>query len=147
MRRTDVFVLPSIEEGYGLACVEALATGCVPLVSTACTEVCVDGDNAFIHNIGDVERLTAHITAMHEDRELLTRMSSRAAHTALDHTWTKAGSVLVEAYEEALSRASRLRAAPEANSASDADIGGDDRPAGQSIPDASPIGRDRHDVY
>jgi glycosyltransferase involved in cell wall biosynthesis len=116
MRQADVFVLPSIEEGFGLVCVEALATGCVPLVSTACTEVCVDGDNAFVHPIGDVECLTSHITVLHDDRELLRRMSARAAQTALDHTWTQAGAVLTAAYGEAVSRSSSLRLSPIAES-------------------------------
>ena len=41
MRRSDILVLPSIEEGFGLVCTEAMGSGCVPLVSSACTELCL----------------------------------------------------------------------------------------------------------
>ena len=62
MRRSDALVLPSIEEGFGLVCVEALGSGCVPLVSDACTEVCVDGQNALVHQVGDVAVSYTHLT-------------------------------------------------------------------------------------
>ena len=108
MRESDVFVLPSVEEGYGIVCVEALATGCVPLVSNACTDVCVNGENAFVHSIGDVATLETQITALHADRELLDRMSTRAVESAASQTWDDAGRVLVDAYEEALRRKTSL---------------------------------------
>ena len=34
MRKSDILVLPSIEEGFGLVLTEAMGSGCVPLVST-----------------------------------------------------------------------------------------------------------------
>ena len=102
MRWSDVFVLPTIEEGYGLACVEALASGCVPLVSKACTEVCEHEVNALVHPIGDVDTLTRHINLLHDDREQLDRLSATAIEGAPRHTWTRAGEVLLGTYEEAV---------------------------------------------
>ena len=78
MRASDVFVLPTIEEGFGLVCTEALACGVVPLVSEACTELCVHEQNALVHRIGDVDALTSHITRLYEDRALLARLRKRA---------------------------------------------------------------------
>jgi glycosyltransferase involved in cell wall biosynthesis len=40
MRSSDILVLPSIEEGFGRVITEAMASGCVPLASEACTEFC-----------------------------------------------------------------------------------------------------------
>ena len=74
MRSCDVLVLPSLEEGYGLVCVEAMGSGCVPLVSDACTEVCRHMENALVHPAGDVRALTAHLTILHEDRSRLERL-------------------------------------------------------------------------
>lgn len=102
MRRSDVLVLPTIEEGYGIVCVEALASGAVPLVSRACTEVCEHGANALVHEIGDVDTLAEHFTALHDDRELLAALRRDALETAPDHTWAHAGEALLAAYGEAL---------------------------------------------
>ena len=78
MRRSDAFVLPSLEEGFPLACVEAIASGCVPLVSDACSEACTHRETGLVHHVGDVAALRAHITELHEDpgapREVASRL-------------------------------------------------------------------------
>jgi glycosyltransferase involved in cell wall biosynthesis len=102
MRESDALVLPSIEEGFGLVCVEALASGCVPLVSDACTEVCVHAENALVHSVGDVEALAAELTSLHEDRGLLEELRDGCLRTAPDLTWGKAGERLRDAYGEAV---------------------------------------------
>lgn len=109
MRQSDAMVLPSIEEGFGLVCVEALGSGAVPLVSTACTEVCVHGDNALVHRVGDVSALSGHFTALSEHPHLLRRLRARAIASAPLHTWSAAGERLLEAYRVAA--AQRVRRA------------------------------------
>jgi len=104
MRNSDLFILPSIEEGFGLVCVEAIGSGCVPLVSEACTDVCQHMSNALVHPIGDVDTLTQHITALYEDRVLLERLRSECIRTASNYTWTAAGRRLLEVYTEAVAR-------------------------------------------
>jgi glycosyltransferase involved in cell wall biosynthesis len=106
MRRSDVLVLPSIEEGFGLVCVEALASGCVPMISDACTDVCRHGENALVHHVGDVETLADQFTALHGDRQLLARLREEALRTAPEYTWTKVGARLVEVYEEVVANGS-----------------------------------------
>jgi len=48
MRVADSFILPSLEEGSPLVCVEAMASGCVNLVSDVCTDVCQHMNNALV---------------------------------------------------------------------------------------------------
>jgi glycosyltransferase involved in cell wall biosynthesis len=98
MRASDVFLLPSIEEGSALACIEALASGCVPLVSDVCTDPCRHMENALIHEVGDVETLSAHMSLVHEDRGQLDRLRAGAFATAMDFTWEQAGASLFTAY-------------------------------------------------
>ena len=111
MRRCDVLVLPSIEEGFGLVCTEAMASGCVPLVSDACTDVCEHDVNALVHRVGDVATLSRQLTALHEDRALLERLRDGCLRTAPEVTWTKAGERLVAAYEQVLARRGAARSA------------------------------------
>jgi glycosyltransferase involved in cell wall biosynthesis len=100
MRSADALVLPSIEEGSALVCSEALASGCVPVVSDASGSVCEHGVNGLVHRVADVETLTAHLTALHEQPALLQALRDGCLRTAPDYTWTKAGERLVEVYEE-----------------------------------------------
>ncbi len=100
MRKSDIMILPSIEEGFGLVCVEAIGSGCVPLVSDACTEGCKHMDNALVHRVGDVDALSQQITMLHEDRELLNKLRDRALRSAPQITWNAAGFKLLQVYRE-----------------------------------------------
>jgi glycosyltransferase involved in cell wall biosynthesis len=104
MRSSDALVLPSIEEGFGLVCVEAMGSGAVPLVSDACTDVCVHGQNALVHAVGDVDALRTQITTLHDDRELLQRLREGCARTAPEVTWDAAGERLLDVYEALVER-------------------------------------------
>lgn len=103
MRESDIVVLPSIEEGFGLVCTEAMASGCVPLVSNACTDICKHMENALVHQVSDVNALTQHITMLHEDRNLLNRLRESALENIPDITWIAAGEKLLQAYREIIS--------------------------------------------
>ena len=107
MRRSDVLVLPSIEEGFGLVCTEAIGSGCVPLVSDACTDVCRHDENSLVHAVGDVDALEQHITTLDRDRAALARLRSGCLETAPDVTWKAAGVVLRDAYRDVLLRSGR----------------------------------------
>ncbi len=102
MRRSDLLVLPSIEEGFGLVIAEAMGSGCVPLASEACTEICDHMRTGLMHKIGDVEALTQHITLLHEDRALLDRLRTASLDAAHQFTWAAAGVKLLDAYRETL---------------------------------------------
>jgi glycosyltransferase involved in cell wall biosynthesis len=109
MRTSDILVLPSIEEGFGLVCAEAIGSGCVPLVSDACTEVCLHGENALVHRAGDVNQLEEQLTALARDRALLARLREGCLRTAPGVTWTAAGRRLADAYGEVVERAGGSR--------------------------------------
>lgn len=102
MRKSDILVFPSIEEGFGKVAVEAIGSGCVPLVSEACTEICRHMENALVHPVGDVETLTKHITMLDQDRELLKRLRTEALRTAPEFTWNVAGLKLLQVYREVI---------------------------------------------
>ena len=102
MRQSDILVLPSIEEGFGLVIAEAMGSGCVPLASEACTEICDHMKTGLMHRVGDVDALTQHITMLHEDRALLRKLHTACLEAAPAVTWTAAGRVLLDAYRETI---------------------------------------------
>lgn len=106
MRESDILLLPSIEEGFGLVVVEAMASGCIPLISEACTEVAEHGRTGLRHAVGDVDALTSQITVLHEDRRQLAALRAACLDAAGEQTWWKAGARLLDAYEEVLSELS-----------------------------------------
>lgn len=102
MRKADVLVLPSIEEGSALVCSDAIGTGCVPLVSDMSSGVCQHSVNALVHHVGDVEELERHITMVWQDRGLLSRLRAGALQSASKITWTAAGLRLSDVYRSVL---------------------------------------------
>jgi glycosyltransferase involved in cell wall biosynthesis len=118
VRQSDILILPSIEEGFGLVCTEAMASGCVPLVSEACTDLCRHMDNALVHRVGDIKSIAEHITLLDENRALLRRLRASGLRLAPQITWKAAGLKLLQCYRDILAgakgRTSRLETAPAA---------------------------------
>ena len=102
VRKSDILVLPSIEEGFGLVITEAMGSGCVPLASEACTEICSHMKTGLMHRIGDVEALTQHITMLHEDRALLNKLRIAGLEAAPGVTWSAAGRILLDVYRDTI---------------------------------------------
>lgn len=102
MRNSDVLTLPSVEEGFGLVCTEAMGSGCVPVVSDACTDVCKHMQNALVHRVGDVEALAQHISLLNEDRKLLQELRLAGLKERNNLTWDAAGVKLLDAYRETI---------------------------------------------
>ncbi len=102
MRKSDILVLPSIEEGYGLVIAEAMGSGCVPLASEACTEICKHMETGLMHPVGDVATLTQHINMLNEYRGLLERLRAASLSMIPEITWSAAGVKLLQAYQETI---------------------------------------------
>jgi len=100
MRKTDILVLPSIEEGSALVTSEARGSGCVLLVSEGAGAICRHMENALVHSVGDVKALSEHITMLHEDRALLERLREASLSTVSEITWKAAGVKLLQVYQK-----------------------------------------------
>lgn len=102
MRKSDILVLPSIEEGSALVTSDARASGCVLLVSEAAGAICQHMENALVHRVGDVEALTQHLTMLYRDRVLLARLRAASLSTVPQFTWTAAGAKLFDVYRDTI---------------------------------------------
>jgi glycosyltransferase involved in cell wall biosynthesis len=102
MRKADVLLLPSFEEGSALVCMDAIGSGCVPVVSAACSDACQHKHNALVHPVGDTPTLQRHITMLYEDRSLLGTLRHACICERLQYTWPAAGKKLRDVYQAAV---------------------------------------------
>jgi glycosyltransferase involved in cell wall biosynthesis len=102
MRKSDLLILPSIEEGFGLVIAEAMGSGCVPLASEACTDICIHMKTGLVHRVGDVDTITEQITLLDRDRALLEKLRVGALEYRPEITWKAAGRKLLSAYQETI---------------------------------------------
>lgn len=80
MSRTMIHVLPSYNEGFPMAVLEAMAYG-IPTISTniaSIPEVLHDGENGFLITPGDVDALTARLYQLITDKALRETFSDRS---------------------------------------------------------------------
>jgi glycosyltransferase involved in cell wall biosynthesis len=103
MATADVLVLPSLEEGSALVTYEAMASGLVPLVSTA-TGAPVRADyDALVHEPGDVAALAEHLTLASTDPARLAVLRRNVLDSARDLTWRQSGRRLMDCYARSVS--------------------------------------------
>ena len=104
MRRSDVLVLPTIEEGSALVTYEAQASGCVLVVSDAAGARCEHMREGLVHETGDVAALTEHLRLLDGDPGLLARMRSATLARRDSLTWEQCARDLERVYRELLAR-------------------------------------------
>ena len=99
----EFFVLPSItDEGFPLACVEALASG-LPVVATrsgGVEELVEDGVHGLLIDMRDEEGLSEALRRLSSDPELRTRMSINARTRAEKFDWELIASEYLDLFVE-----------------------------------------------
>ena len=106
-RRASVFVLPSVEEAFGVAYIEAMAGG-VPAIGCrgedGPEELAAAGGGIALVTPGDVEGLARQIDALLADPSARAQLGEAARATVeREFTWAKCGTATVRAYDDVLS--------------------------------------------
>jgi glycosyltransferase involved in cell wall biosynthesis len=105
MQRADLFVLPSVEDAYPLAVLEAMASG-LPVVVTdhvGSSEMLEPGVNGMVVPAGDADALAEAIQRLALDPELRAKMGRAArARVELAQAWEAYGARVLKRIEEAL---------------------------------------------
>ena len=98
----DIFVYPSLYEGFGLPPLEAMACGC-PIITSNCSSLPeVVGDAAMLINPTDIEQLSQALKKLAGDvskKELLRVASLKRAQA---FSWDKCAQMTIRAYEQAI---------------------------------------------
>lgn len=89
MEKSDLLVLPSLSDAFGLVVSEALACGLPVIVTpnTGASEIVRDGRDGFIVPICRADAIAERLETLHRDRELLAEMSRQAQATAAENSW------------------------------------------------------------
>ena len=104
--RASVFLLPTRMEGWGLAIMEAMASGC-PVVSSpvgGVTELISDEENGLLVPVGDVAGISKAIERLLDDGEFRDMLCAHAIETIKKYTWESAAEKTMALYGRAISK-------------------------------------------
>jgi glycosyltransferase involved in cell wall biosynthesis len=101
----DLFLFPSLSEGFGLALLEAMATS-IPCITTltGMYDWLEHGDNCYIVPMNAPTSIATAIKRLHADVNLRTTLGQQARQTAERLSWSKFGESNLSFYEESLSK-------------------------------------------
>lgn len=103
---SDLFMIPSGSETFGLAALEAMSCG-VPVISSnigGLPEVNVHGETGYLCELGDVETMGKYATSILEDEKLHKKLATGARKRAELFEIDKIVTVYEEYYKEVKSR-------------------------------------------
>ncbi len=107
MAAHDVFVFPSLFEGFGLVLLEAMAMG-LPIITTPNTagpDLITDGVEGFIVPIRSSAAIAERLDLLRRNPDLRADMSERAQLRAREFTWEQYGESLAACISSTLVRA------------------------------------------
>ena len=100
--RASIFAFPSLDEGFGMPVLEAMAAG-VPVIAgnrSALPEVC--GDAAILVDPGNEEELAESLLMLARDETWRTELIEKGMNRAAEFTWPSAVSATLDVYRELL---------------------------------------------
>jgi glycosyltransferase involved in cell wall biosynthesis len=97
--RATLFAFPSLDEGFGMPVLEAMACGIPVLASSGSAVGEVAGNDALLVNPEDQEEITAGIEALTRDSDLRQRFIASGRIRAASYTWQNSAAQTLAIYE------------------------------------------------
>jgi glycosyltransferase involved in cell wall biosynthesis len=100
----DIFVFPSLKEGWGLVVLEAMASG-VPVIASdiePLTEYLKDSENAILITPMDHEALAQQMIWVLENKNLREKLATNGLKTAKSYSWRNTALMHSEFYNRIL---------------------------------------------
>jgi glycosyltransferase involved in cell wall biosynthesis len=94
--RSQIMLCSSVQEGFGLMCIEAMACGAA-LVTTdngGSRDYAVDGETALVCDVNDVDAMVAHMETLLDDDELRRRIARQGREYVQRFSWEKGAAAL-----------------------------------------------------
>ena len=109
MAESDLFVLPSWGEGYGIVYIEAMAAGCISVgaIGEGIEDTITDGENGFLVPAGDVDAIERVMREVFENRENYDALRQRGQRDAKQLTWARNAETVEGIYLEAIASFTR----------------------------------------
>jgi glycosyltransferase involved in cell wall biosynthesis len=104
MAAADIFVLPSLAEGFPVTVLEAMASG-LPIVATRAgglPEIIEDGHNGFLVEPKNLEQIADRLLQLLGNDELRARFSANNRGKAKGYGWERVTASLQEVYQKCL---------------------------------------------
>lgn len=104
LRGHHIKLLPSLSEGFGVAIIEAMATGLAPLTTTTPgpMEFVRDGHNGILVPPRDTPAIELALERLVNDRPYLDQLRRNAYASAQDYSWQRIACNTLGFYEEAI---------------------------------------------
>lgn len=104
MAKSDLFVLPSWGEGYGIVYIEAMAAGCIAVGAKGegIEDTITDGENGFLVPAGDIDATERVMRTVFENRERYAALREQGRQDARALTWARNAQTVEEIYFELL---------------------------------------------
>ena len=98
LQKMEVFVLPTLEDGFSQSLLQAMAAGLAPIVTSnaGCAELVESGQSGFVVPIRDPASIRENLVKWIRSPELLASMRQQASQVRANHTWDTYGENLTK---------------------------------------------------
>lgn len=104
--RASIFAFPSLDEGFGIPVLEAMAHGVPVITSNRSALPEVAGDAALLINPEETDDLSNALLRLIQDADLRARLAASGRARAARYTWDRAAGATYSVYQELFVRSS-----------------------------------------